>query len=434
MVQFLPAIKNLFSVGGGKFALPAIGAAGLKMPSIGMPNMSIGGMPSIAMPSFGAPKGPKFDMGQMLGQGGGNDPGGLAATGQAQAAGMVSGSTPVPVFSDLVNQEYAPEMYDTPENIDYAGALDPALQGQSEMQNIQIDPNVKNAQMNALQGLTDIYSQGGMSAIDRARLAEIQSAQQSVDRGQREAILQSQAMRGMGASGNTLAALLQGQQGSANAANMQALDVNAQAQQRALEAMMNAGQFGTQLNTQQFGQQAQQAQAQDAISRFNMENQNAARERNLGVRQGLIATNTGARNAARQGNTDLRNQAMGQNVDLRNQANYYNRVTRPTTVFGMQSGNNQLIGQGLQNAANMANQNRWNQQAINQQDRGAAIGSIGSITQGVAGAFGGGGGMGAGIPGLPGMGGANGAKLPNTGKLPFGTGSNPFAAFGMGGK
>ena len=306
----------------------------------------------------------------------------LSDTAMEQLSGAMAGSTPVPVLQDLVNQEYTPEMYADEAQYSLAGELDPALVGRSEMYGIETDPRTMQAQMTALQGLTDVYSQGGMTDIDKAGLAEIQAAQQNTDRGQRDAILQQQAMRGQG--GNTLAALLQGQQGSSNAANMQALNVNAQAQQRALQAMIEGGQLGGQINQQQFGQQASQSQAQDAINRFNNQNTNAARQYNLDARQNISNQNIGGINRVRQANTDLRNQAMGQNVELRNQANQYNVVTRPQTIFGMQSGNAQAVAAGISGAANMSNQNRWRQQEINQQDRGAVIGAAGAGLGGAA--------------------------------------------------
>lgn len=412
-------LARMLAGGGASLSGLAAGARlpNIRMGNISMPNMSMG---NIKMPSMGSPKTP--NLGDIMGQGGGGGLGGMADTAQAQAAGLVAGSTPVPVLQDLVNQEYTPEMYADEAQYSLAGELDPALVGRSEMYGIETDPRTMQAQMTALQGLTDVYSQGGMTDIDKAGLAEIQAAQQNTDRGQRDAILQQQAMRGQG--GNTLAALLQGQQGSSNAANMQALNVNAQAQQRALQAMIEGGQLGGQINQQQFGQQAAQSQAQDAINRFNNQNTNAARQYNLEARQNISNQNVGGINRVRQANTDLRNQAMGQNVDLRNQANQYNVVTRPQTIFGMQSGNAQAIAAGINNAANMSNDNRWRQQAINQQDRGAAIGSFGNITQGIAGAFGGG------MPGIPGMPGGGGGKAPLGGKGPTITGGfgipNPF--------
>lgn len=319
-----------------------------------------------------------------LGALGGRGGGGISQTAQQQLSGMIGGSTPVPNLEELNYEMYNPTNYADPEDIAYVGGYDPALLGASQMAGVGVDKNVLDAQTRALQQLSDVSSQGGMTAIDKARLSDIQAEQLGTDRGQRESIMQGQAMRGMGDSGSTLAALLQGQQGSSNVANRNALDVNAQAQQRALQAMTQTGQLGTQMNQQQFGQRAAQAEAQDAIARFNNQNLNTAQARNLDVRQQLMGQNTNARNQINQANTDLRNTAMGGNVDMRNQQQYYNRVTRPQSMFGMQSGNAQAVAQGVSNAANMGNQNRWNQASINQQDRAAALNAAGTVAGGAA--------------------------------------------------
>jgi len=50
------------------------------------------------------------------------------------------------------------------------------------------------------------------------------------------------------------------------------LDVSAQAQSRALQALMQGGQLGGQIRQQDFGEQSEKAQAQDAINRFNTAN------------------------------------------------------------------------------------------------------------------------------------------------------------------
>lgn len=321
-----------------------------------------------------------------LGLGGkkGNKMPGISDTAQEQLAGAIAGSTPVPNLEALEYEMYNPMLYGSPEEIAYAGGYDPTMVGDSNMRNVNVDRNILDAQSRALQQLSDVASQGGMTAIDRARMQDIQAQQLNTDRGQRDAILQSQAMRGMGDSGSTLAALLQGQQGSSNVANQNAMAVNADAQARALQAMAQTGQLGGQMSQQQFGQRSAQAEAQDAINRFNTQNINQAQLRNLDVRQQLAAQNTGERNRVNQANIDTRNTAMEGNTDLRNQQQYYNRVTRPQSIFGMQSGNAQAVAAGISNAAQMGNRNRWNQADINQRDRAAGLQAVGTIVGGAA--------------------------------------------------
>jgi hypothetical protein len=49
------------------------------------------------------------------------------------------------------------------------------LQDKSEMNNISLDPKLKQAQMDALSSLQDISSSGGLTASDRAKLGQIKS-------------------------------------------------------------------------------------------------------------------------------------------------------------------------------------------------------------------------------------------------------------------
>lgn len=128
-----------------------------------------------------------------------------------------------------------------------------------------LDPTARNAQLDALGQISNIYKQGGMTAIDKSRLQKIQDSAATQARGAREAIAQNAAMRGIGGSGLELAQSLQGQQAASDTAARQAIDVNSAAQQRALDAMQATGQLGGQISAQDL----QRATAQDEIQKFN---------------------------------------------------------------------------------------------------------------------------------------------------------------------
>lgn len=121
------------------------------------------------------------------------------------------------------------------------------LQENSGLSGISTDPRMMEASMKALQQLSDIGSQGGMTAMDRAQLGSIMGQIGASERGAREAILQNAAMRGVGGSGLELAAQLANNQSQAQNASQQGLGVAALAQQRALEALAQSGQLGAQL-------------------------------------------------------------------------------------------------------------------------------------------------------------------------------------------
>lgn len=185
---------------------------------------------------------------------------------------------------------------------------------QSDMNNIETDPALFKAQMDALGGLQDISSNEGLTAADRAQLGQIQTQEDSAERGAREAILQNAQARGMGGSGIELLQQFQNQQDSATRKSQKDMDVAAMAQNRALQALQSAGSLGGQIQEQQFGQKAQIAQANDAINKFNAQNQQSV---------GLV--NTQAKNAAQAQNLAEKQRVSDANTALRNQQQQYNK-------------------------------------------------------------------------------------------------------------
>jgi hypothetical protein len=300
-----------------------------------------------------------MSLAQILGLG---SPGSNSAVMAQLASGLIAGSVKPPTLEELRLQQYA-----QPTDFQYLGDLTAENLSPTELRNILTDPRLQTAQYDTLDQLKQQMDGGGLSAIDRAQLNEIRAEQTAVDRGQREAILQQAAMRGLGGSGVSLAQQLQAQQASANTAAQQAAQVAAQAQQARQQAALQRAGLGAQMQAQSFGQQAQQAGAQDAINSFNVANRNAAKERNLNVRQGLS-----------QQNTAQQNQVGQMNTQLANQANMYNTTQRPLQQYGMQSGQMGAIAGGLQNASNMQNQNAIAQYGANAQLTGSALSAIGT--------------------------------------------------------
>jgi hypothetical protein len=301
-----------------------------------------------------------MSLAQILGLG---SPGSNSAIQAQLLSGLIAGSVTPPTLEELRLQQFA-----QPTDFQYLGDLTAEDLSPTELRNILTDPRLQQAQFETLDQLKQQIDQGGMTAIDRAQLNEIRAEQTAVDRGQREAILQQAAMRGLGGSGVSLAQQLQAQQASANTAAQQAAQVAAQAQQARQQAALQRAGLGAQMQAQSFGQQAQQAGAQDAINSFNVANRNAAKERNLNVRQGLS-----------QQNTAQQNQVGQMNTQLANQANIYNTTQRPLQQYGMQSGQMAAIAGGLQNAGQMQNQNAIAQYGANAQLTGSALSALGQV-------------------------------------------------------
>lgn len=133
------------------------------------------------------------------------------------------------------------------------------------------DPRTIDAQMRALAAMEDVYGQGGLTAIDRARIAQAQSGQRTYERGQREALAQDAEARGMGAGGTRFAGEMMAQQQGAQSLNQMGLDIEGMAQERAFDAMQAAGGMAGQARGQGFEEEFRRREAQDAANRFNTE-------------------------------------------------------------------------------------------------------------------------------------------------------------------
>ncbi len=232
------------------------------------------------------------------------------------------------------------------ENLVSQGQLSPEqaqaqLAQNTAMQDISTDPRLKQAQMQALQGLQDTANNDGLSAVDRAQLEKVKSETGQQDRGQRDAILQNAHSRGVGGSGLELMAQLQSQQGSAQKASQMGFDVAAQAQQNKLAALQQAGQLGGQIRGQDFDQQAQTAQAQDAINKFNAANKQQVNLANTSATNQANATNLANKQDVANQNVGLHNQEQTANKNLLQQ-DFENRYRR---AGGQASGMQQAAGQ-----------------------------------------------------------------------------------------
>lgn len=222
-------------------------------------------------------------------------------------------------YGDLFKNISLPELEKIQyENYISSGQYDPEIadtlsQGNSNLSQITTDPRLRNAQLEALTGLQNVASEGGLNFDDRARLAQIQGDNLAAEQGSREAILQNARQRGIGGSGLELASQLMNQQGSAGRRNMEGLNVAADAEKRALEAMMQSGVMGGQIRLQDYGEQARAAEAQDAINRFNTSNS-----------QDQLNAAAAARNAAAQYNLGNNQTLSNANVENRNRATDYN--------------------------------------------------------------------------------------------------------------
>ncbi len=166
------------------------------------------------------------------------------------------------------------------------------LQEASGMNHISTDPNLRQAQMEAL---TRLERQGkeGLTLDERAAQEDINRGIQSENRMAQEAVMQNMQARGQLGSGAELAQRLQASQSAADSGRQQGTELARLMAARKLEASMNAGQLGGNIREQDFGELSKKAEAQNAINRFNASS-----------RQNVQSANVGQKNAANQYNLD----------------------------------------------------------------------------------------------------------------------------------
>lgn len=136
-------------------------------------------------------------------------------------------------------------------------------------QAVPLDSEGRAAQVGAIQSLQSFVDQNGLDASARAGLQQAMSAQGQQNQGERGAIMDSMARRGMQGSGSELAALLSGQQNAANTQRSNGLDIAGQARQRALAALGQQAGIAGQMRGQDVGIQQGNQAAENARQQFN---------------------------------------------------------------------------------------------------------------------------------------------------------------------
>ncbi len=218
------------------------------------------------------------------------------------------------------------------------GQLSPELEQaitapDSLMQGVAVDPALKAAQLEALSGLKNISDSGGHTLEDKANLNQAMNEIGAVERGKRDAIMQSMQQRGVGGSGLELAAKLSNQQAAATSANQVGLQVAADMQKRALEALMQRGSLAGDVRGQEFGEQSDKAKAQDIINAYNARNRQDVQQRNVDTKNAASLYNLQEKQRISDTNTGLSNQQEMHNKGLI-QKNFENRATKAGGTAG----------------------------------------------------------------------------------------------------
>jgi hypothetical protein len=247
------------------------------------------------------------------------------AKGIGQSLGLVEPETP----------DYSQAMQYLSGLPDYqvVGQISPEsyVAGPSAYENIKTDPVALAAQQKALASMQKIGDEGGMTLEDKVNLAQIAQDELNQNRGIQEATSQNAAARGISGSGLEMAKRLSADQGTANRQSTRDMEVAAQAQARALQAIQNSGTMGSQLRTQDYNEQQNLANARDAITAFNLKNRQAIDTANLANQQRIAEANVGGKRdvgfkKAGYGAQDAQNQANAQNSQAKAAGNTFGNL------------------------------------------------------------------------------------------------------------
>lgn len=200
------------------------------------------------------------------------------------------------------------------------GELNPMLeqlmqQGDSRLQDVQVDPRLQAEQMAALEQMSGLASgqlkPADVQAFELARRSAAGEAQ--AKQGQ---ILQEMQQRGQAGSGAELLARLKSSQSGADMlseAQMQQAKMMQEARMQALQSQAN---MATGMRSQSYGEQADLAKARDAISNFNTQNSQNVQARNIQAQNQAQAANlTNKQNTANM-NTETANKQQIHNKNL----------------------------------------------------------------------------------------------------------------------
>lgn len=165
------------------------------------------------------------------------------------------------------------------------------VQEQTALAGIQIPQNIIDAQYKALADMEQIANEGGLTAIDRAKLENIKGDLAAQEQGKRDAITQNAARRGLPGGGLEFMQKIANQQGAATRGSQMGFDVAAAAQKRALDSIVNSGTMAGNLRTQEYNQQSEEAKARDMINKFNTSAAQNTADKNTSAANDAAAAN-----------------------------------------------------------------------------------------------------------------------------------------------
>lgn len=254
---------------------------------------------------------------------------------------------------------------------------------QTKLAGITVPPALMSAQNMAMTKLSEIADQGGLTAMDRARLFDIKGEMATASRGAQEAILQEAQRRGVSGSGIEMGNRMLADQAASTRGAGAGLNVAAEAQKRALEAIQSSGNMAGRMRDQDFTEQGRVGDAQDAIARFNTNLTNATNTANTATRNAADVANLQERQRLSEFNIGQREREAAARLGT-GQTGWQNTYNQSIAMGNLAAGQ----ATGAQNASITANNQAANasaaavgagdaQRAAALQGLGTGLGSLG---------------------------------------------------------
>lgn len=138
------------------------------------------------------------------------------------------------------------------------------------------DPRLTSLQNEGLDAYSEIINDGGLDPMARADLYRANSAAARTAGAGINRIQQSMDDRGMGNSGASVVLQAKAAQEGAQQAHGSSLDAAARAWERRMQALGQRTGLAGQMRSQEFGEKARRAEAEDSVARYNADSRTAA--------------------------------------------------------------------------------------------------------------------------------------------------------------
>lgn len=237
---------------------------------------------------------------------------------------------PDPEQLKLYLQQYASQGSITPDT-----EVAQQLAATDALQDVELDPRLKRAQMDQLSTLQQL-GDTGLSPIERAQLSKMQNEVESDNTARLKAILQQQDARGVGSSDVALAVRAIGSQSAANRQAQATQDTAAQAFARALQAKASAAGLAGTMEEADYARQSALANSLNQREAANVSQKAGTQQRNIDrFNQSQMANLNNAQRIA-DSNVDLGNKQQQYNKELKQQ-DFTNRRSIADGISGAQT-------------------------------------------------------------------------------------------------